>query len=436
MAKRKQVRRYVADIKRRIAHVLTNAHKAGGMERHVNDTARAQALAGHAVHVLASDVRHAYFDTATGVNYWPLPALGLLKDQWNSNGQQLSAGFAEAKNYLRDELLTLKRLIGPDIWHTHNGERRDAVLLRLLLAIDPHAGKVNTCHSDRKSAWDAIRAVDVLPLVNLLVGPSAESVVSDARLSRLRTLSVDLEKFRPPSNSRDGDSRILSLRRPVMLDPAASIQPRKDQILSVDTFDALKPVDPDLKLIICTAERPGERWHNNSPYLAQLLGRIERSPYAEDIDFLQCTPDQMPGAYRAVSLSGGFAFRGSTEEPFGLVLLEAMASAVPVIATDVGGQRTAIGRAGDLVDRPAVETGRRNEIWQTLALRAHQVRTNPHVREMRIQDGLRQAAQWSTPMAMRQLDVAYQRAEQMVDMGSRPARLALSRNSDAATSLV
>jgi len=63
-------------------------------------------------------------------------------------------------------------------------------------------------------------------------------------------------------------------------------------------------------------------------------------------------PDEVPKLYRAAAASGGAFVNPALTEPFGLTLLEAAASGLPIVATNDGGPRdiTANCHNGLLID--------------------------------------------------------------------------------------
>ena len=62
--------------------------------------------------------------------------------------------------------------------------------------------------------------------------------------------------------------------------------------------------------------------------------------------------DEVPAIYRLVATSGGVFINPALTEPFGLTLLEAAASGLPVVATENGGPVDIIGNCknGELID--------------------------------------------------------------------------------------
>ncbi len=146
---------------------------------------------------------------------------------------------------------------------------------------------------------------------------------------------VDTKRFRPcrPEVGSDGTPYILSVGR--------LSDPRKNIELLFRAYACLletDPAAPALWLAGLTAP-PDSAWR-----LARSLGIGDRARYLGPV------PDEeLPELYRGAL----FFVLPSDEEGFGLVLVEAMASGLPVVSTDCGGPGEIVvhGKTGFLVPR-------------------------------------------------------------------------------------
>jgi phosphatidyl-myo-inositol alpha-mannosyltransferase len=105
-------------------------------------------------------------------------------------------------------------------------------------------------------------------------------------------------------------------------------------------FAQLKPQYPKLRLII-VGDGPLRRWYGNFLARKQL----------EDVIMAgYVPPEELPRYYASCDI---FCTPATGDESFGIVLLEAMASGKPIVATSIDGFREVInhGREGLLVDR-------------------------------------------------------------------------------------
>jgi glycosyltransferase involved in cell wall biosynthesis len=143
---------------------------------------------------------------------------------------------------------------------------------------------------------------------------------------------VDAETFRPADVPYDEREYILSVGR--------FADPRKNVQLLFEAYARLKerlgPRTPDLVLAGRTAP-PDDAW-----------AVAERHGFADSILFFEdVSLDRLVDLYRKAKL---FVL-SSDEEGLGLVILEAMSCAVPVVSTDCGGPSTIVeeGETGTLV---------------------------------------------------------------------------------------
>jgi len=134
---------------------------------------------------------------------------------------------------------------------------------------------------------------------------------------------VDTKRFTPGSADQKPT-------RPTVLCVAALVPSKRHDLL----FDAVALLDQEVQLV-CAGRGP-------------LLASLEEHPLARQgrVTFLDLTPDQMPDYYRSAHV---FSL-ASPNETFGIVFVEALASGLPVVASDGPRQRYILEDAGILCD--------------------------------------------------------------------------------------
>jgi phosphatidyl-myo-inositol alpha-mannosyltransferase len=145
---------------------------------------------------------------------------------------------------------------------------------------------------------------------------------------------IDVSRFRnqpPYPDFRDGMCNILFVGR---------LEYRKGLGYLLRAFDLLKPQHPNLRLII-VGDGPLRRWYGNFIARKQL----------NDVVMAGYIPStELPRYYASADI---FCSPATGDESFGIVLLEAMASGKPIVATSIDGFREVVthGREGLLVER-------------------------------------------------------------------------------------
>jgi glycosyltransferase involved in cell wall biosynthesis len=146
---------------------------------------------------------------------------------------------------------------------------------------------------------------------------------------------VDLSRFEPKRTSRSDARRRLGLTpdQPV-LGVVAQITPWKAQDDAVRIAAELKPRYPDLRLVIVGSAKFVSRAtrFDNVAYLEELKELTRSLNLSDDVMFVGERQD-VPEIMRALDV----LLVPSWEEPFGRAIIEGMAMALPVIATNVGG---------------------------------------------------------------------------------------------------
>lgn len=131
------------------------------------------------------------------------------------------------------------------------------------------------------------------------------------------------------------DALPRDLPRPYVLNVGV-LQPRKDLETLLRAFARVRAAHPELSLVVCGP--PG--WGYPEPGAMAAAAGV-----GDAVRFISGLPQSaMPALYRGAEL---FLFT-SIHEGFGLPLLEAMASGVPVVATDTSAVPEVVGDAGRL----------------------------------------------------------------------------------------
>ena len=164
---------------------------------------------------------------------------------------------------------------------------------------------------------------------------------------------VDLSRFHPPRRFAGRPAvygRIAQFLRhpdrPWIL-ALSRADERKNIRTLVDAYGGSEELQQAANLVIVAGNRDDLATLDEGPrkVLRDLLLRIDRYDLYGRIAYPKHhAPEEVPEIYRLTARSGGVFINPALTEPFGLTLLEAAASGVPVVATDDGGPR-------DILDR-------------------------------------------------------------------------------------
>lgn len=172
---------------------------------------------------------------------------------------------------------------------------------------------------------------------------------------------VELSRFRPPSRTWSHPPIFLELERFLR-------EPRKPMILALSRADERKNIATllraygghaalrqaaNLVLIAGNREDIQSMEKGSRAVLSDILMLIDRYDLYGRVAYPKHhQPDDVPQLYRLAAKSGGVFVNPALTEPFGLTLIEAAASGVPVVATEDGGPREILAhcRNGVLID--------------------------------------------------------------------------------------
>lgn len=156
---------------------------------------------------------------------------------------------------------------------------------------------------------------------------------------------VDLDRFCPPlaghrtamSCTAGGLKSELAIPsdRPALLF-VGQLGLRKGVDLVLDVFERLQSDLPDCHLLIVGQRHSAKQ--ETVDYEGRLIDRSQSAPLAGKVHWLG-RRDDLPEIYRGVDL----LLHPARQEPLGRVLLEAIASGLPVITTSVGGSPEIVG---------------------------------------------------------------------------------------------
>jgi len=137
---------------------------------------------------------------------------------------------------------------------------------------------------------------------------------------------VDLPRFRD-ADREDFFAKFPHLKGKKIILCVSRVDPQKNQLLLARAFGAIADKLPDHHLVLIGAEVDEEYGKRLRTEISALPHRVTWIPGLPPDD------PALPGAFRASEI---FAL-SSCHEPFGIVILEAWAASLPVVATRVGG---------------------------------------------------------------------------------------------------
>jgi len=300
-----------------IVHVVENLDR-GGLERTVVDLIASQRDAGHECRVIC------------------LFKLGLLARELLASGVRVDACGKHPGLDLR-ALRRARALIrqSPDaVIHTHNAMAHYyAVLASLGL---PVKCRINTRHGmggrtrSGRQEWlyrQSLRGTDYAVAV---CEAARQRFAADGMRPRRALLSVPngirLERFRPADDVAR-QSLVAELGLPTgsrIIGTVGRLQPVKDHALLLRAFAKVRVQVPEAALVIV----------GDGPLRAALEAQAEQAGLSDAVRFMGDRHD-VPRLLTGMEV---FALT-STSEGYSVALLEACASSLPIVATDVGGNR-------------------------------------------------------------------------------------------------
>lgn len=227
---------------------------------------------------------------------------------------------------LYGRVFRLLRRLAPDIVHTRNLGTLDMQAVAAAAGVrhrlhSEHGWEAEDVHgTSRKYRWlrrvldpavsgYVTMSLDIERWLTRTVGIAAKKVVQLYN-------GVDTARFRPPMGKVDGGEFTIGT--------VGRMQAVKDPATLLDAFERLCASSPERVLRLVFA--------GDGPLRAPLEAEVKRRGLAERVTFAGAT-DDVPGLLQGLDI---FALP-SLNEGISNTVLEAMASGLPVVATDVGG---------------------------------------------------------------------------------------------------
>ncbi|MCF7808800.1 MAG: HAD-IIB family hydrolase [Candidatus Marinimicrobia bacterium] len=282
----------------------------------------------------------------------------------------------------------LANLLGVPLIHTGHSLGRDK-RKRLLASGLSSAEIESTYNMDRRIDAEE----ETLANADMVITSTANEIEEQYGLynyynpSRMNVIppGTDLSLFHPPSGDEDlsfadqlpnfladtSKPLILALSRP---------DERKNILTLVEAFGESRWLQEHANLLIVAGSRDDIRDMDKGPrtVLTNIMYLIDvYNLYGKVAMPKSHSADEVPKIYRYVTASGGVFVNPALTEPFGLTLLEAAASGLPLVATENGGPVDIIencknGELVDPLDRAEISTVLKKiladkEIWSQYA---------------------------------------------------------------------
>lgn len=292
-----------------------------------------------------------------------------------------------------------------DVVHVHEPT---VPILSLVVLRHSHALNVGTFHAYRESnpLYEYMRPL-FRRVMNRLDGRIFVSEAVREYITRyfpgdyiIIPNGIDYARFAAPTiqpieRFNDGRPNILFVGR---------MEKRKGFRHLIRAFHSIKAAIPDARLIVCGAFSDKDK----APFV-----RYARATKLRSVHFVgYVSPEELPRYYRTATI---FCAPSTGFESFGIILLEAMAAGVPIVASDIAGYRQVVENGCEGVLVPP-------EDEQALAQNIIALLRDPQRRAVMSECGKRKAAQYDWSIIARRVLEYYQQLSAVKQVAPVPAQ--------------
>ncbi|MBO8128069.1 MAG: glycosyltransferase family 4 protein [Peptococcaceae bacterium] len=241
---------------------------------------------------------------------------------------------------IQRELKTFIQKVSPDLIHAHNMHYFSPVHAEALADISRKMAVplILTAHNvwedalweqmlEYRNVWDGIISVSHFI--------AREMIRSGYPAERVTVIhhGIDLDKFSSADEHKCPGLYAQLQGRRVIFHPARMSLAKGSDVV-VKALARIKPKHPDVMLVLAGTEKTVDWGSYQEREIAQIRQMIEDFDLKDHVFIKFFAWDEIPAMYRMADI---VVYPSSFEEPFGLVMLEAMATGKPIIVTDAGG---------------------------------------------------------------------------------------------------
>jgi len=275
-------------------------------------------------------------------HYFDFQGAKIYRSQFLDLNWLFKSGFQEVDDNVHDVIYEYLDKVKPDVIHAHNMHYFSRYHVRTLehYAITHKIPLILTAHNvwkDKlfldltcKVAWDKIISISHYISRELMAVGIPEKQIETIHHG------IDSKKFSPGKVSEKTlkDHPLLKGKKKIIFNPAR-MGLAKGCDITIEAFRLVKDAFPDAFLLMSGSGNIIDWGLSQNKDIAFFMSLIKHLGLQDSVYINTFSIDkEMPDLYRLAKV---IVYPSSVEEPFGLAMLEAMASAKPIIVTDSGG---------------------------------------------------------------------------------------------------